>query len=168
MQSTTPSPGTMSTDLLFVAFVAVVLFGVFVWDRSNHRKARRISSSWNCFRCGANLDSMQSVFIRVAGGPGSATSARVCQSCAKRDSRIWWAGIALVTILLIATGVFVGMVRRPLSALPALCRSDRRIGVSLFMPLVGRVLPQPAIYPGRVKSGLQRTPALSLQLENCY
>lgn len=97
----------MNKDLLFFALVAVVFLGVFVWDRWNYRKARKIISSWNCFRCGANLGPMQSVFFRVAGGPGSATSARVCQKCAKRDSRIWWAGIALVSILLVATGVFL-------------------------------------------------------------
>jgi len=94
---------------LLIALLAVVLLGVFAWDRYNHRKAQRISSSWNCYRCGVELGPMQSVDIRVAGGPGPATSARACQRCARRDARIWWAGMALICILFIATGVLLAL-----------------------------------------------------------
>lgn len=93
----------MDASQLLLALLVAVFLGVFGWDRYNRHKAQRIGSSWNCFRCGVELGPMQSVHIRVAGGPEVATSARACKRCARRDARIWWAGMGLVCSLLAAT-----------------------------------------------------------------
>lgn len=99
----------MDATRILLAFLIALALGVFAWDRYNHRKARRTSSSWNCFRCGVELGPMQSVHIRVAGGPGPATLARACKKCARRDACIYWAGMGLLGTLLVATGVFLAL-----------------------------------------------------------
>lgn len=83
-----------------LVFVAAVLYFL---DRRIHRKAKRVQSSWNCIRCGVELDPMHSVDIRVAGGPGTATQARACLPCAARDKRIWWAGMLVIGFAFLGT-----------------------------------------------------------------
>ena len=52
---------------------------------------------------------MQSVEIRVAGGPGPATLARACKRCARREARIWWVGMGLICALIVATFVLLAL-----------------------------------------------------------
>ncbi|RIX78604.1 hypothetical protein D3H34_16275 [Acidovorax cavernicola] len=99
----------MDANQILLALLIALALGAFTWDRYNHRKAQQMSSSWNCFRCGTDLGPMQSVQIRVAGGPGPATLARACKKCARRDACIYWAGIGLIGTLLVATGVFLAL-----------------------------------------------------------
>jgi hypothetical protein len=99
----------MNANQLLLTLLVVVFLGVFGWDRYNHRKAQRIGSSWNCFRCGVELGPMQSVEIRVAGGPGPATLARACKRCARREARIWWVGMGLICALIVATFVLLAL-----------------------------------------------------------
>lgn len=94
-------PTPMNAGELLLALLVAVLLGGFGWDRYNHRKAQRVSTSWNCFRCGVELGPMQSVDIRMAGGPGPATLARACERCASRDARIWWVGMGLICALIV-------------------------------------------------------------------
>ena len=97
------------TSQIFIVLLVVVFLGAFGWDRYNHWKARRIATSWNCFRCGVQLGPMQSVDIRVAGGPMAPTLARACKRCARRDAFIWWAGMALIVVLFVATVVLLSL-----------------------------------------------------------
>jgi hypothetical protein len=83
-----------------LAFVTAV---VYMLDRRIHRKAKRVQTSWNCIRCGVELGPMQSVDIRVAGGPDAATKARACLPCAARDRRIWWGGMIGVALAFVGT-----------------------------------------------------------------
>lgn len=99
----------MNASQLLLPLLVAVLLGGFAWDRYNHRKAQRVGTSWNCFRCGVELGPKQSVEIRVAGGPGPATSARACKRCARRDARIWWVGMGLICALLVVTTVLLAL-----------------------------------------------------------
>lgn len=87
------------------AAVALVLVAAILYllDRRIHRKATRVQTSWSCIRCGVELGPMQSVDIRVAGGPGPATQARACLPCAARDRRIWWAGMLVIGLAFLGT-----------------------------------------------------------------
>lgn len=92
----------MESDHLFVGTLVAVLLVVYAFDRRNHRRAKDIRTAWNCFRCGVQLGPMESTEIRVAGSE-FATTARVCQRCASRDKRIWWAGMTIIAAAITAT-----------------------------------------------------------------
>lgn len=89
----------MTTKFLLLAVVIGLVFAVYARDRYNHKSALQVRTSWNCFRCGVSLGPMQSAFIKVAGGEIGGTTARVCERCARRDRRIWWAGAALLALM---------------------------------------------------------------------
>jgi hypothetical protein len=97
-----------ASQILLSLFIGVLL-GVFAWDRYNYYRARRVATSWTCFRCGVQLGPLQSSFIRVAGGPLFATSARACTRCAKRDAHLWWVGMGVVCVLFVATIVLLAL-----------------------------------------------------------
>ncbi|ROZ77028.1 hypothetical protein EEB15_10625 [Ramlibacter sp. WS9] len=93
----------MEAKHITFALLVLVAVAVYVWDRLIDRKARAVRTSWNCIRCGVQLGPMESTEIRVAGGPHMATTARACTRCAKRDARVWWAGLAGIVLAIIAT-----------------------------------------------------------------
>ena len=88
-----------------MAFVllAVVAALVYAWDRRMYRRAKDVRTSWNCIRCGVQLNPMESTDIRVAGGPHVATTARACPDCARRDRRIWWSTMGVIALGFVAT-----------------------------------------------------------------
>lgn len=93
----------MDAKHLTLVVLAVVAVLVYAWDRSMYRKAKRVKTSWNCIRCGVELGPMQAKDIRVAGGPTFATTARACDRCARRDTRIWWVGMGVIAIAFAGT-----------------------------------------------------------------
>lgn len=94
-----------SGHLLLGALVAVVLV-VYAFDRRNHKRAKDVTTAWNCFRCGVLLGPIESTEIRVAGSE-FATTARACQRCARRDKRMWWAGMAIIGAAFAATALLL-------------------------------------------------------------
>lgn len=94
----------MNAQQIAIVALVIVAVVVYVLDRRMQRKAKSVRTSWNCIRCGVQLGPMETIMIRVAGGPeGPGTFARACQRCAKRDKRIWWTVMTLIAAGFVAT-----------------------------------------------------------------
>jgi hypothetical protein len=92
----------MEADHLFLGVLVAVVLVVYALDRRNHRRAKDVRTAWNCFRCGVQLGPMESTKIRVAGSEFG-TTARACRRCARRDKRVFWAGVTIVAVAFAAT-----------------------------------------------------------------
>ena len=77
----------MNKELLPILVTGVILLVAVAVDRSRRKRAKQISTSWNCFRCGKTLGSLQSAWLPVAGEGSNYTKARFCAKCAMRVYR---------------------------------------------------------------------------------